>query len=592
MSRFLDESSRYGIRILFLLGCLAITLLIGPGRTVARAEFFTIRSFHADIVVHRDSSLTVTETIETFFDFRRHGIYRDIPFRYTDELGRKTIAPIQIVSVTDQFRTERPYRVNRTGDAVRVRIGKRDRYVEGMQIYIITYMVKNAILFLNDRDELYWNVTGNDWGTTIRNASARVTVESERGEIHSRGSCYTGFRGSRESSCDFAPFPQGGEFRTKQSLPERTGLTIALGWDRGIVSKASPLEVFLWSLDLAENWVFLIPFGTFAFMLVHWYRRGKDPDVGDVVAVLYTPPEEDGHPLLPAEIGALFDERLDPADITASIVDLAVRGYITIEERKEEGFLFDRTDYLLKRVKEADVGLAYFEKRLLADLFEGKSDRVLVSDLKYSFYKNLDGLKNAVFSRLRTVGYFRSLPQDVKTLYFVTGIVVCAIGILFGGVTGIFATGSPWKVFVAFAVSGLAISLFAPFMPVKTRRGALALAKVKGFEEFLVRAEKDRLERMKDQNLFERYLPYAIALGVSDRWASAFEGIYQEVPRWYVSGGGFDSFHPASFQRSLGTALSDMGNAMYAAPRSSGGGGSGGGGSSGGGFGGGGGGSW
>jgi uncharacterized membrane protein len=118
------------------------------------------------------------------------------------------------------------------------------------------------------------------------------------------------------------------------------------------------------------------------------------------------------------------------------------------------------------------------------------------------------------------------------------------------------------------------------------------LAKVKGFEEFLLRAEKDRLERMKDQNLFEKYLPYAIALGVSDRWAEAFEGIYQENPGWYASHEGIRTFHPVSFHQSLDNALSRMGNAMYAAPRSSGGGFSGGGGSSGGGGGGGGGGSW
>ena len=85
-----------------------------------------------------------------------------------------------------------------------------------------------------------------------------------------------------------------------------------------------------------------------------------------------------------------------------------------------------------------------------------------------------------------------------------------------------------------------------------------------------MRAEKDRLERMNDKNLFEKYLPYAIALGVSDRWAESFEGIYQEPPEWYVSPGGIGSFRPASFNRSLGTALSSMSSAMYASPRSGG----------------------
>jgi len=592
MSPFPDARRSSGFPGCSPLCILALVLLLLASGTPVRAEFFTIGSFHADIVVHRDSSLAVTETIETSFTSRRHGIFRDIPFRYIDDLGKKTTTPIRIVSVTDEIRQKRPYRVTRTGDAVRVRIGRKDAFVDGRQVYVVTYTVKNAILFLDDHDELYWNVTGNDWGTTIGNASARVTVEGEPDAFHPRGSCYTGYRGSRESSCDFLPFPKGGDFRTMRSLSPGGGLTIALGWDKGVVRKPSSPETFAWGLDLSENWVFLLPLATFGFMLGHWYRQGKDPDVGDTVAVLYTPPEEGGDPLLPAEVGALSDERLDPKDITASIVNLAVRGYVTIEERKTAGLLFDRTDYSLKRIREADEKLPPFEKKLLANLFTGHSQEILASDLKYSFYKCLNDLQTTVFSRLKAMGYFRSLPRSVKSLYFGIGIGVGILGILIGAITGTFTGNSPGKLVVAFVLAGLAVLLFAPFMPVKTRKGAQALAKVKGFEEFLIRAEKDRLERMKDQNLFEKYLPYAIALGVSDRWARAFEGIYQEVPRWYGSPGGFDTFHPVSFQRSLGNALSSMGNALYATPRSSGGGGSGGGGSSGGGFGGGGGGSW
>ena len=592
MSRSPEGKRHAGIRARLSLCLPVLLLLLGPASGSARAEYFTIGSYHSDIVVHRDSSVTVTETIETFFSSRRHGIYRDIPFRYTDELGKKTTAPVRIVSVTDQFHTGRPYRVTRTGDAVRVRIGKRDRYVDGMQVYVITYTVNNAILFLDDRDELYWNVTGNDWGTTIRNASARVTVESGRDDIHSRGSCYTGQRGSRASSCSFRPSARGGDFRTDQSLPPRAGITLALGWDKGIVRPPSSLQSFAWALNLSENGVFLLPLATLAFMFGHWYRRGKDPDVGDTVAVLYAPPEEEGHPLLPAEVGALADERLDPKDITASIVGLAVKGHLKIEERKTAGILFDRTDYLLRENRGGRDTLSPLEKRLLSNLFAGHAGEVLVSDLKYSFYRKLEGLKTTTFQRLKSLGYFRTLPGSVKGIYLGIGIGVGFVGAFFGAIAGIITGGDPGKAVAAAVLSGLAIVLFAPFMPVKTRKGAQALAKVKGFEEFLLRAEKDRLERMKDQNLFEKYLPYAIALGVSDRWARAFEGICQEAPRWYASRGGFDTFHPVNFQRSLGNALSDMGNAMYAAPRSSGGGGSGGGGSSGGGFGGGGGGSW
>jgi uncharacterized membrane protein YgcG len=592
MSPSPDAQRRRDVRARLFLCSLSLFLLFDMGGSPARAEYFTIESFHADIVVHPDSSISVTETIETAFTRRRHGIYRDIPFRYTDEFGKKTTAPVRVVSVGDQFRKKRPYKVTRAGDAVRIRIGRKDAFVDGRQVYVITYTVQNAILFLDTHDELYWNVTGNDWDTAIRSASSTVAVENARKDISIRGSCYTGLRGSRNSFCTFRPSGAGGEFRSGGSLSPREGLTIALGWDKGIVQPPSFLKRTFRTLNLSENGVLLLPFATLFFMVFHWYRRGKDPDVGYSIPVMYTPPEEDGQPLPPAEVGALTDERLDPKDITASIVDLAVRGFVTIRKLKTAGFLFDRTDYVLEKAREADDDLPLFEKKLLARLFSGNSREVLVSDLKYSFYKNLDELRDAVFLRLRSLGYFRGLPGSVKAVYRGIGIGAGVLGVFIGMIAGKVTGGSPGKIVAAFVLSGLAVFLFAPVMPVKTRKGALAKKKIKGFEEFLLRAEKDRLERMADQNLFEKYLPYAIALDVSDRWARAFEGITQEAPRWYSATGDTGMFHPVSFHRSLDGALSTMGSAMYAAPRSSGGGASGGGGSSGGGGGGGGGGSW
>ncbi len=144
-----------------------------------------------------------------------------------------------------------------------------------------------------------------------------------------------------------------------------------------------------------------------------------------------------------------------------------------------------------------------------------------------------------------------------------------------------------WEGFIASGLTGLPFLLFGRHMPAKTKTGALAYMAILGFQEFMNRAEKDRLERMGDKDLFSKFLPYAIALDVADNWAEAFEGIYQEPPGWYVSPGGFRTFHPAGFTRSINTVTSSLSSAMFSAPR-----GSGGGGSSGGGFGGGGGGSW
>jgi uncharacterized membrane protein YgcG len=144
-----------------------------------------------------------------------------------------------------------------------------------------------------------------------------------------------------------------------------------------------------------------------------------------------------------------------------------------------------------------------------------------------------------------------------------------------------------WKGILAGILTGLPVLAFAKSMPVKTRTGAFAYMDILGFQEFMNRAEKDRLERMGDKNLFSKFLPYAIALDVTENWARAFEGIYQEPPNWYVSPVGFRTFSPYAFTHSLNSVTSNLGSAMFSAPRSSGGGGGGlgGGGSSGGGFG-------
>ena len=337
--------------------------------------------------------------------------------------------------------------------------------------------------------------------------------------------------------------------------------------------------------------MFSLPLLTFGYMFVLWFRKGKYPSTGDPLVVAYGPPEENGRPLLPAEVGALIDEAFDPRDITASVVDLAVKGYLKIEERKTEGRIFDKTDYTLHKAKEPGKELPPLERLLLEQLFRDRGDTVNVSDLKLSFYKNIDALRASAFEALKGMKCFAAEPTKVQGKYVGIGVLVLVGGILLSLVLA----ALPGDAFVlavpAAILSAFSIFLFAPFMPVKTPKGVKLLGRVKGFEEFLMRAEKDRLERMNDKNLFEKCLPYAIALGVSYRWAEAFEGIYQEPPDWYVSPGGIGSFRPASFNGSLGTALSSMSSAMYASPRSGGSGFSGGG-SSGGGGGGGGGGSW
>jgi len=577
---------------LFFLKAFLLFLFILP--LTSEAEYFTIESFHSDITVNRDSSIVVTERIETEFQRPRHGIYRDIPFRFRDDLGKTVITPIDVLSVTDENNRPREYKVMRYGSNLRIRIGSADRYVRGRQTYVISYRVDNAVLFFDDHDELYWNVTGERWRTVIRKASANIFIEAAGTDGDFWADCFTGRYGSKEKACSFDVEGGVGRFVTVRSLRPGEGLTVAFGWEKGIVSPPSALRVLLWRLNLRENWVFIIPFIVFGLMYSLWRRKGRDPSPPVSVSVQYNPPEIDGRTLSPAEVGTITDEKMDTRDITASIVNLAVKGFIQIEEVEEKGLIFSKKDYYLKKLKAPDDTLSQFERDLMVALFPGGSEGRMVSDMKNSFYKKLDGLRESLNAGLVRMGIFNTPPFKVRKRYALIGVIGGFVGIWAGVFVSIFLGTPPFRMIFSLIISTLIVVIFGRLMPAKTRRGVKVYTAVRGFEEFLSRAEKDRLERMADKNMFERFLPYAIALDVSDRWAKAFEGIYQEPPRWYVSPYGMRGFNPVVFNSSLNSSLSDIGKAMVSSPRSSGtgSGGFGGGGFSGGGFGGGGGGSW
>jgi len=559
-------------------------------RPFSGTQDFTINKFHSYISVNEDSSFTVKETIDVEFHRQRHGIYREIPFKYVDELGKTIQTPTTVLSVTDESGRDWNYKIRKIGNIINIRIGDANKYISGKQTYVITYEVENAILFFDNHDELYWNVTGNYWKSPIKEASADVTLNIKNKSKNLWAACYTGVYGSRKSECSFEATNNGAEFITKKSLNIGEGLTIAFGWDKGLVFPPSSWKRFLWAIDLEENWILVIPLLSFFFMINLWYRRGRDPKVKGSVTVMYEPPKYDNKILTPAEVGTLVDESVDSRDLTSAIIGLAVKGYIKIKETKKEGLIFDSTDYYLSRDKEPDENLSSFERELMNSLFSDSPSGIFVSDMKNKFYKNLQELKDALYSDLVEKKYFLRSPEKLRNVYITAGILT----IIFGSMlTAFLITSLTVKMIIAWMLTGLPFFIFGRVMPAKTKVGASAYIDVLGFQEFLNRAEKDRLERMDDKNLFSKFLPYAIALGVEDNWAKAFEGIYQETPNWYVSPGGFRTFSPYGFSHSIGSMTSSLASAMFSSPRGSGvGGGGGGGGSSGGGFGGGGGGSW
>jgi len=409
-----------------------------------------------------------------------------------------------------------------------------------------------------------------------------------------RSYAFTGGYGSRESAARITQVGTTLTIETTRGLNFREGVTAAIAWNPGVVERPTRADRALGFLR--ANVALLIPVGVFGLMFWLWSRHGRDPR-RQTVAVQYEPPGA----LTPGEVGTLVDNSPDMRDITATAVDLAVRGFIRIKETQEDRFLGlgTKTEYTLQLLRPDGEWktLRPHEDALLRALFSrtagraavpaGPSpviDEVAISDLKNRFYKHVPEIKERIFSQLIDRGYYLRRPDRVKATFYVLAAVVAIGGSVVSGVLG-FGLAS----IIASIISGVIIGVFGHLMPARTVEGARAREGALGFEEFLDRVESDRFDRVvKTPALFERFLPFAMALGVERNWAKAFEGIYTSQPDWYA-GSYHGSFGPRMFTASLANLSSDAGTAMTSAPRSSGGSGVGGGGFSGGGFGGGGG---
>jgi len=281
-------------------------------------------------------------------------------------------------------------------------------------------------------------------------------------------------------------------------------------------------------------------------------------------------------------------------DVTATLVDLAVRGYVLIEEKEEERLLglWSGKEYVfhLRKKPEEWTDLLRHEYKLLNALFrKGMLTSVELSDLQNKFYKDLPDIHDRIFERLLARRYYTQRPDEVRNSYLIAGAVISGIAILGGTLIAHWMGLAPLSFIVAGILTAVPIIGFGWVMPARTLMGARALEGVLGFEEFLSRVEADRLDRtIKTPEMFEKYLPYAMALGVENNWVRAFEDIYRQRPEWYRGTDGA-SFHPRTFVSDLGRMSTQAASVMASAPRSSGGSGFGGGGSSGGGMGGGGG---
>lgn len=559
---------------------LALALAVPVAAAAQPQRTLAITRVEAVIAVSVDGTLLVEETIVARFSGSWNGIYRTIPVEYRTPQGLNYTLRLDVESVTDD-----------QGRTLKVE-SARERHYRRLQIWVpdatdttrtitLRYRVNNGLRFFDQHDELYWNVTGDEWDVPIEAAAALVRLPAAVSGV--KATAFQGAYGSTQP----APVeigPDGVRVGPVRDLGFREGLTVVVGWDPGVVHRPTALER-TGSL-VYSNLPLAIPPIVFAVMLWWWRERGRDPELAPLVTQ-YEPPDQ----MSPAELGTLVDGTPDMRDITATIVDLAVRGYLHIAEAKDERFfgLVSSTEYTFTRQAPPAGGSLKPHEQDLLDAMFGGSTSVQLSDLKNKFYKHLPKLKGDLYGMLERQGFYTRRPDKVRTFYLVAGLI--AGGLLVAASDALMdALGMQTLAgIIAGVASGAIIAGFGWIMPARTIRGTRELEKVLGFQEFLSRVEADRLNRVvKTPEMFERFLPYAMALGVEDHWARAFAGISTEPPRWYSGPGGPGGFHPHAFTRNLGVMSTQAAATMTSAPRSSGGSGFSGG-SSGGGFGGGGG---
>jgi len=590
-----------------------------------------IESFDSKINISSESLVSVEETIKYFFPEARHGIIRKIPIKYNLTKNGKSNETINVKftlkSVNekkdDGTITSVPFTQAPNGSDQEIKIGDPNQTVTGFITYVISYEVIRVINFSpqgnENQDEFYWNITGNRWEVPIKSASSDITFPSSIDPKTWNFACFTGETSSSAKECSFeATSEKTVHFKSLWELPALSGLTEISGLPKGLLTppKENPVSLF-WEKVTTYFFLFL-PLVAFIALFINWFLRGRDPKGKGTIIPFYSAPDN----LTPTEIGTLVDEKADLKDISASIIDFAVKGAIKIKEIENKGifgFFKGKNDYELILLKR-DIFMPSPEKEIFEIIFpgdivelknpsnlggnvidlisEGKTkifnDRVKLSELQDRFPQKINDLKTQIYSGLVTKGYFPKSPQRVRNVYLIIGIILAFLGFIFlANSMSILVAGST-------AVTGLLVAIFGFFMPKKTIKGVDVYEKILGLKEYMTVAEKDRIEfhssPAKRPETFEKLLPYAMVLGVEKEWAKQFETIYLSQPGWYEGanpGSTFNTIYFASALSNFGSvANTSMGIKTEGAGAAGGLSGFGGGGFSGGGFGGGGGGSW
>lgn len=610
--------------LLAALGALALVPLAASPASADGDE--RIRSYDVSMTVGRDDSMRVVETVQYDFgsSYDKHGFYRTLVTRMGYDKDYRRLYPVDDIEVSSPSGAPADLDTSYGENDVLIRIGDPNQTVNGVQTYRISYRVKRVLNGFSDHDELYWNVFGNSgsgFDVPIDQATATVHMPGDVTKVR----CSAGTVGTRNDCANASSSGDSATFQASQLQP-MAAFTVAAAMPKGAATTTKPIlqRIPSWATDFGPSLanivgaIVVIAVGLLLFLLLR--RKQKRAGQLDAAAAGPTPgrphqpalrTKDDGSVefvppggLRPGEVGTLVDESADTIDVTATIVDLAVRGYLVIDELPDK-------DWGLRMLKAPGPEFLPYERRFFDQLFLGKPDRVRLSSLRNSFYSTLGAIKNMMYDDMRRRGWFASRrPRIGRWAWRIVGIAVGMVGLLSlfamaDGHHGSFGIG--WTLIM---LLGVGIVVGAGMIPGRTSVGLAALADVHAFREEMSRLDFARLPEQSRDEIMSRYLPYAMAFGQTNQWTAAFARLealsqrdaryrhYRYQPYWYHGygyGSSFYAWDAGRFGESLNSFSTSTSSVMASTPSSSGSSGfSGGGGgfSSGGGGGGGGGGSW
>ena len=497
-----------------------------------------ITDFRSNIVINTNGTIDVVENIVyDFEDVYRHGIFRSIPITKTNTEGKKFRLDFSNFSVTDD--KGKAYRFSRTseGDTIKLKIGDADKTITGRHTYIISYNASGALTYFSDHDELYWNAVGTDWTVPITHTTATVSLPVMNLSDVTQ-SCFVGSLQSTSQNCSASFGKTSVIFSSLSSLSPNEGLTIVVGFPKNIVAVLEPKDVINFSDILLGKIVIaliLLVVGLLSiawyiyypiYLIIKWYNVGRDPQatVGVTSASFDPPKTPSGRPLTPGETGALLDETVDMQDISATIIDLARRGYIKIIEKK-------KNEFSLQKLKDSkDKALLPFEKMLIEGFF-GDEEFLDLKDAE--LIDEIQDVKDSLYIQLVTDGLFPENPESMRKFYL--GITSAAL----------FTLNIPLV---------LISLIFGRNIPRKTLFGTDQANVARSLKNFLTSQERQLTFQAKNQLFFEKLLPYAVAFGVEKVWAERFKDIALRQPEWYQGYSGYN-YTSTNFINSLNSSF-------------------------------------